>query len=137
MNTHFVLSALQGLATRAVPLYHVSGMRAYPRLPLGRGALGLYCVGALRQQHRLAVALFQRDYVTCIVSEPQWPYRAALPVYVGACTVAAERATMSAFTRAYAALRLVALHRAVAQLLAVYYACVGRCLSKSACLLCC
>jgi hypothetical protein len=69
VNLHFVASALQGLAVCGVPLYYVRGPRVCRELPQHRAQGGLYCVASLRQQHRLAVALFQRDYATCAVAD--------------------------------------------------------------------
>lgn len=126
LNLHFVMSVAGGLAARSVPLYYVQDVRAWAVLPSHGVQQGLYCVASLQQHHRLAVALFQRDYATCAVTDLQRPYRVALPLYVGSCTVVSEQAVMAAFVRAYATLRLVAVQRVMARVLLAYYAYLDR-----------
>jgi hypothetical protein len=126
VNLRFVVSAAGSLAARAVPLYYVQDLRAWAVLPSRGVQPGLYCVASLQQHHRLAVALFQRDHATCAVTDLQRPYRVALPLYVGACTEASERAVMASFVRVYSALRLVAAQRVMARLLLAYYAYLDR-----------
>ena len=126
LNMRFVMSAAGGLAARAVPLYYVQDLRARAAF-LHQGVQpGLYCIASLQRQHRLAVALFQRDRVTCAVTDLCRPYRVALPVHVGSCSVLAEQSVMAAFVRAYGGLRLVAAQRTVARLLLAYYAYLDR-----------
>lgn len=126
-NLHFVLSALSGLGGCEVPLYVISEARPSLAMP-GRGQ-GVYCMASLRVQHRLAAALFQRDHLTCAVSDVGWPYRLALPVYVQGCTPALEHAVTAALLRTYGVASMVAARRALADSLSAYYRYVDKCTS--------
>ena len=129
LNAHFVASALCGLGDHEVPLYVVSVAYPTASLPREGGSSGLYCIVNLRCQHRLAAALFQRDFVTCAVTDVAWPYRLALPVYVQGCTAPVSCAVTAAVVRAVAAARLLAARRALACLLADYYVYAVKCIS--------
>lgn len=127
VNLHFVLSALSGLGGHGVPLYVVSEARPSLAVP-GQGQ-GVYCMVSLRVQHRLAAALFQRDHLTCAVSDVGWPYRLALPVFVQACTPVVERATTASVVRTYGAASMLAARRVLADSLSAYYRYVDKCTS--------
>lgn len=123
------MSAVGGLGEQEVPLYVVSVARPVVLVPNDDCSDGVYCLASVRHQHRLAAALFQRDFVTCAVLDARWPYRLALPVYVQGCTGAGTHALTVVVVQAFAALRVSAVQRALSRLLADYYAYVGKCTS--------